>query len=241
MSKKIEIKQGDVYGRLTILKEVEPHIQPSGQKQRMVLVQCSCGTSEPFEVALTSLRRGNTTSCGCLQKEKTKEKNKKFNTYDLETYEYGIGYTSKNEPFYFDKEDFDKIKDYCWCVDAYGYVVANTKKTIRFHRLIMDCPEDRVVDHINRVKHDNRKSNLRICTQAENSKNLSISKNNTSGITGVSWYKKNSKWIAQIRINRKLVHLGYFENLEDAAKARKEAEEKYFGEFACKDKELEAI
>ena len=92
---------GEKYGRLTIIGEAEPHIQPSGQKHRMVLVQCSCG-SDPFEVLLSNLRNGNTTSCGCVRKEKTKERMKKFNTYDLETYEYGVGYTTKGEEFYFD-------------------------------------------------------------------------------------------------------------------------------------------
>ena len=111
MGKRLEIKTGDRYGKLTIIKEVSPYVSPSGRKARRVLVQCDCG-SEPFEVTLNHLRKGNTTSCGCVQREKVIENNKKkhkTNTYDLSG-EYGKGYTSKGEEFLFDLEDFDKIK-----------------------------------------------------------------------------------------------------------------------------------
>ena len=68
MRKKLEVKTGDIYGHLTIIREVEQHIQPSGQKKRRFLCQCDCG-SVPVEVWLSNLRSGNTTSCGCVQKE----------------------------------------------------------------------------------------------------------------------------------------------------------------------------
>ena len=232
--KKIEVHPGEVYGRLTILKEVEPHIQPSGQKQRMVLVRCSCG-SDPFEVMFSNLRNGATTSCGCIRKEKTKEIHKKYNTYDLETYEYGVGYTTKGEEFYFDKDDYQKIKEYTWYLDKDGYVIAyesNTGKTIRFHRLVMNCPEGMYVDHIFHKVTDNRKSQLRGVTCSQNNMNRGISKNNTSSVTGVSWHKARNKWKAYITINGKTKHLGFFINKEDAIQARLEAEKKYFGEFS---------
>ena len=135
-AKKIIINQGDKYSHLTIIKEVEPYISPKGKKKRKFLCQCDCN-SAPIEVLLNSLRRGHTTSCGCLQKEKTKEMHKKYNKYDLETYEYGVGYTTKGEEFYFDKEDYPKIKGYCWYIDKNRYVVtkdADTKKMIKMHR-----------------------------------------------------------------------------------------------------------
>ena len=77
MSRKIQVVPGEKYGKLTIIGEAEPHITPSGQKQRMVLCSCSCG-SEPIEVQLSHLRSGHTTSCGCYNKEKLKEANKKY-------------------------------------------------------------------------------------------------------------------------------------------------------------------
>ena len=236
MAKKLIVNQGDKYGRLTIIEEVEPHITPSGQKQRMILCSCDCGTSEPFEVTLNNLRSGHTTSCGCVHKEKAKENgraNKKYNKYDL-TGEYGIGYTSKGEEFYFDKEDFDLIKDYCWSISN-GYVVtyeANTGKQIKFHRLIMNYPEGMDIDHSDHKTSNNCKSNLRVCSHSENMKNKKISNNNTSSVTGVSWHKARSKWRAYITINGKTKHLGFFINKEEAIEARLKAELELYGTFS---------
>lgn len=73
-------------------------------------------------------------------------------------------------------------------------------KTIKLHRFITNCPKGLVVDHINRNPADNRRCNLRICTQFENNKNRS---NNTSGITGVTWRSRSKKWRATIMKNGK--------------------------------------
>jgi hypothetical protein len=62
-------------------------------------------------------------------------------------------------------------------------------------------------------------------------------KNNKSGIIGVCWNKREEKWVAQIMLNNKNIHLGRFDDLEEACEARKEAEIKYFGEFRNKDNE----
>lgn len=76
------------------------------------------------------------------------------------------------------------------------------------------------------------KQNLRIVTNQQNNINKCISKNNTSGCTGVYYIKNENKWTAGIGVNNKYIYLGCFDNFEDAFKARKEAEEKYFGEFS---------
>lgn len=65
--------------------------------------------------------------------------------------------------------------------------------------------------------------------------NRSMRSDNTSGVTGVYWCKSRNKWNAEIRINSKKINLGYFINKEDAIKARKRAEIKYFGEYRNKD------
>ena len=62
--------------------------------------------------------------------------------------------------------------------------------------------------------------------------NKKIAKNNSSGVTGVGWNKEQQKWTAKIGVNRKRIFLGYYANFDDAVKARKEAEEKYFGEWS---------
>ena len=240
MSKRIEIKSGEKYGKLTTIKEIEPHVSPSGSKRRRVLAQCDCG-SDPFEVMLSNLRNGATTSCGCVRKEKSSEairkiNNKKSNLFLIHVPSNTvIGYTIKMEKFYFDREDLEKVKQYCWSISNKGYLQGyntNTGKTIKLHRLITNCPKDKVVDHINRNKVDCRKVNLRICTVAENNKNKSISKRNKSGVTGVSWSKRKNKWIASINVDHKTIYLGGFTNKEEAIKARLQAEKEYFGEFA---------
>jgi len=101
------------------------------------------------------------------------------------------------------------------------------------HRLVMNCPEDMDVDHIFHNTWDNRKEFLRIVTESQNQMNKTITINNTSGVPGVCMDK--NKWRARIRVNNKEIHLGYFINKEDAIKARKQGEEKYFGEYAFKN------
>ena len=207
--------------------------------------KCDCGNFKT--VMQWSLDNGDTTSCGCynaeINAERERKRLKKYNTYDLESKEYGIGYTQKGEEFWFDKEDYQKIKDYCWHFNKNGYlcsVDANIKKYIKFHRLVMNAPEDLDVDHKNHpprneLKFDNRKINLRIATNQENTFNHHISTSNKSGVTGVRWSKFHEKWQAYIGHNGKTIHLGYFIDFNEAVKVRKEAENKYFGEWRIND------
>ena len=171
----------------------------------------------------------------CIKKS-NKILKKKYNTYDLSG-EYGVGYTSKGEKFYFDLEDYDLIKDYCWHIRNDGYVATNdfnnNYKVIKLHKLLF--PNSNVVDHINHKKYDCRKVNLRECTSSKNNMNRSLHSNNTSGVTGVSWHKGINKWCAIIKIDGKQKHLGSFENFEDAKRKRLEAEEKYYGEYSYKN------
>ena len=237
---------GQKFGRLTVIKRGVDYINPNGSKVVQWLCKCDCGNEELVLVRSSKLVGEYTRSCGCLKREKTAEngkknkgksnlKNKKYNTFDLSG-EYGIGYTSKGEEFYFDLEDYDKIKDYCWYVDKENYIVTTDShnKRISFHRLVMNFPSVLVIDHIlgYDTRNDNRKHNLRICTQQENIMNCKLSKNNTSGVTGVYWGNRENKWISIIMVNRKQIYLGSFYNFEDAVKARKDAEKKYFGEFS---------
>lgn len=85
----------------------------------------------------------------------------------------------------------------------------------------------RQIDHINGVRDDNRIENLREVTAAENAKNLSVPSSNTSGAIGVSWRKANGKWKAQIKVKRRDIHLGYFDQFEQAVAARRAAEIAY--------------
>lgn len=87
-------------------------------------------------------------------------------------------------------------------------------------------------DHHNQNKLDNRKENLVPCTNQENIRNSSISKNNTSGITGVYFNRKRNKWISQITIDYKTKTLGAFADKNDAIISRLKAEKEYFEDFA---------
>lgn len=137
-----------------------------------------------------------------------------------------------------DSEDVDKIKKYKWYLTDSGYV--STKYNglnLRLHRLIMDCPDNMVVDHINHNTLDNRKCNLRICTQQQNSLNKDLMTNNTSGFTGVHFDRKSKNWVAQITYNYKNICLGRFDTKEEAIEARKQAEIDLFGEYRNKEDE----
>ncbi len=230
---------GQRFGRLTVVKRVDDHIQPSGKARAMWLCQCDCGNTTV--IRSDALTDNGTKSCGCLAKEitskihKGNKHNKKYNTYDL-TGEYGIGYTSKGEEFYFDLEDYDLIKDYCWFTNNKGYITAKNfeHKDIYLHRIVTCCPSNLMPDHIHGKEtiNDNRKSNLRIVSRSQNGMNRVISSNNMSGITGVSFDKLKNKWLVKITENNNIHHLGYYDNFEDAVRTRKEAEEEYFGEYS---------
>ena len=192
---------------------------------------CQCKNKTIVMVRPNDLKSGHTKSCGCLRKEKEK----KFNKYDL-SQEYGIGFSSNtNSPFYFDLEDYDLIKNYTWCSNKGGYLITNIfGKLIFMHRLIMSCKINEYVDHINHNTSNNRKTNLRKVTKKENSFNCSKSINNTSGCTGVVFEKRTEKWVAQIMVNGKNIYIGSSKDKKVAIELRKQAEIKYFGEFRNK-------
>jgi hypothetical protein len=91
------------------------------------------------------------------------------------------------------------------------------------------------VDHINGNGLDNRKKNLRICTNAENIRNSKMRKSNKSGVKGIYWLARANCWHATIKFNYKSRHVGYFKDIEQAKKAIMDARVKYHGEFANHD------
>lgn len=235
---------GQQFGRLKVLYQIEDYIIPkTGAHSARWLCECNCSDHKKVEVTGCNLKNGNVQSCGCLARELSSErqkKNIKENQFDLESEDYGIGYTSKGEPFWFDKEDYDKIKNYCWFYSPDGYVVAKkrgTNTSVSLHVLLLSpIPKGMRVDHKRHPprkghKYDNRKSNLEIKTNSQNMMNASLYVNNSSGVAGVTFTKANNKWQVRIGVGNKRVHIGYFDTYEDAVKARKEAEEKYWGDY----------
>ena len=235
---------GKVYGRLTVLEQTDDYIDPKGKRKAQWLCECSCEEKKRIVATGNNLKKGNTISCGCFRKENNatgcKQRRKKYNSYRLcsdEHGEYYVGITNNSDAeFYVDKDDYDLIKNYCWCEivmpTGYHYLLAHNidkRGTIKMTQLL-GCT---YYDHIDRNPLNNRRSNLRPATIGENAYNRSKYKNNVSGIAGVNWSTRSGKWVAQIQVNGKKKGLGYFNIKEDAIKTRLEAEAKYFGcEFA---------
>lgn len=143
---------------------------------------------------------------------------------------YVEGRFHNGESFLIDFEDFEKVSNYFWSYTK-GYAIKSENRQ-PMHRFILGLgSEDRYkveVDHINRNRLDNRKSNLRVVTRQENMYNKSEYKNNTSGVRGVKWNKARQKWQVQINFDKKRIHLGMFTDLEEAKQARLKAEKEYF-------------
>ncbi len=112
----------------------------------------------------------------------------------------------------------------------------NKPKNKKIHRLVAEAffnnPEKKkCVDHIDGNRLNNTDFNLRFATHQDNNRNSSMRSNNTSGSKGISWYQGAKKWRAHIVVNKKQYHLGYFDDIEDAKKARQKKARELFGNF----------
>lgn len=135
-----------------------------------------------------------------------------------------------------DEDDLEKISSYKWHLnicDKTKKYVSSTKngKTFLMHRVILNAKKDEYIDHINGNGLDNRKENLRICTNQQNSFNSRLRKNNTSGYKGVEKDKKTGKWRSYINFNKK-IHLGQYLTKKEAALVYNNKAKELFGEFA---------
>lgn len=132
---------------------------------------------------------------------------------------------TQNKYAWVDDEDFDEINRYKWSYHSRGYAVRTYKrKAILMHRQIMNAPDGVDVDHINRDKLDNGRTNLRLCSRSDNRYNTGIQQNNKSGYRCIHWDKQRNKWFVQVKILGKNVHVGRYKLLTDAIRARDEYE-----------------
>lgn len=140
-------------------------------------------------------------------------------------------------------KDFERLIQWKWCAAwspiARSFYAVRTscsggRRTVYMHREILGIEkcDKRNIDHVSGETLDNRRSNLRFATHAQNLRNQGLSRNNTSGYKGVNWHRKTKKWIARITLNRKSIHLGYYDTPELGHAAYTLAAEKYHGEFA---------
>ena len=118
------------------------------------------------------------------------------------------------------------------CVSVDGKASSHSMSRMIWESFNGPIPDKMEIDHIDRNPSNNSLSNLRLATRTENARNNSGHRNSGSKHSGVSFYKRQNKWQAYIRVNRKLVHLGYFDTEQQAAEKRLQAENTLFGEFA---------
>ncbi len=145
-----------------------------------------------------------------------------------------------------DDEDYELFSQDKWCVSKSENVyyavrvitIEGQQKTILIHREIAarilrrSLRKNEEIHHINGDGLDNRRCNLKVVSRSQHM--MSSKKRNgqyTSKYKGVSWCKRDKKWITQIRLNGKLMHIGYFKNELDAAKAYDKTAKELFGEF----------
>lgn len=160
---------------------------------------------------------------------------KEIGIIEINSIKYGIF------KFLINKEDMERCSKINWSLlpklnSHINYYYAKSSqcketghKNILLHRFIMNANVGICIDHINHNTLDNRKENLRFVTISENAFNLKKPKSNKSGVKGVFYYnyENGQYWLAYIQSEV----LGRFETFEEAVKCRKEAEEKYFGEY----------
>ena len=130
--------------RLSVIERICEGHPKYIHKKSIWKCKCECGNTDYVYADGYSLRKGKTKSCGCYKSDRIRNSSKKTNTYKF-TDTYGIGYDSNNQEFYFDLEDYDKIKDYCWIVSDSGYVITaiynselGFSQNHSMHRLLMD-------------------------------------------------------------------------------------------------------
>lgn len=198
-------------------------------------LRCKCDCGREKIVRSDHLVSGASRSCGCLQKEAASAANKRETPFIIKG-DIAFGKTAQGIEFIIDAEDLDKVSGKTWHVNAMGYLQTNIyrdRTSPLLHQIIMgDHEKGLCVDHIDRNKLNNKKSNLRICRQGDNAKNSSMRSDNKSGFTGVRFDPRRGRWYAEIRANGVSHYLGSFDSFNKAMNARLEGEKKYFGEYA---------
>lgn len=198
---------GKQFGLLTVIEQTDDYVSPRGKHLARYKCICQCGNPNKIVVLKNSLTTGNTQSCGCIKSEAIRKSqwmsHKKYNEYRFDG-NIVIGICSNsNKEFMVDLENFDKIKDICWClqektksgeIDRLVGWDTDTKKLVRMHVYL----GYKNYDHIDCNELNNTIANLRPANASQNkinSKNRDIGK---SGFRGV-WLTSNRKYYAGIQ------------------------------------------
>lgn len=220
MSKFIDLT-GQKFGRLTVIK------QAKNNKYNHTCWLCKCDCGKEVVAESNSLKNGRTKSCGCLRSEKLKLK-RGINYYEiLETEEtillHIVSKKYGEKIFKIDLEDYDKVSTYHWGVrqyrnNFYAFTHLGNYKYIGLHRLVINAPQDKMVDHIDHCTLNNKKENLKICTNTEN-------QHNRKGLEGI----RKTKWGFQVvmSVDNKRKCFGTYKTFEEAKQVRINAEKEY--------------
>jgi hypothetical protein len=208
---------GRKYGKLLANKRLY------ADKHRTSVWECICECGAVIKARSNNLKSGHTQSCGkCIHKNP--------NSY-YEKDNYMVGVLSNGEEFYFDKVDYEIIKSRKWYKSKLGYVTDCRANYLNV--VLLNPQKGYVTDHKNGNGLDNRRNNLRICTQQQNVFNQKKRTTKTSSrYKGVSFSKRANKFIAYISCNYKRTYIGTYKNEIDAARAYNNKAIEYFGEYA---------
>lgn len=147
-----------------------------------------------------------------------------YDTYEYNDY-YKLVINHKKygkQELFLDKDDYDFVKNIPINIvpdKCFNTFYVRCKLGL-LHRLITKCPKTSVVDHINHNGLDNRKRNLKVCSQYENIQNQRVRKTNTSGYKNISYDKEREKWAVYFNINKKKKRIGRYNTLEEAVASR---------------------
>lgn len=205
MNKKIDIT-GDRYGRLFVIKEVEPN----GYLRRW-LCQCDCGNQKI--VAMNQLRTGKTRSCGCLNRKITSTKN----SVDLTGQRFGKLTVVKRS-----SKKNGRVVWLCQC-DCGKTVNVVSSYLTNGDTVSCGCRHAEIGEELQKYNINNLTKDG-VFTPVLKSK---IRADNTTGVKGVTYNRRTKKYRAQIKVKGKRYYLGEYPTLEEARKAREEGEKRY--------------
>lgn len=219
----LAISSGERFGKLVAVESVAR----DKYRRAVWLFRCDCGNT--MYGTSKSVIHGKKTDCGC-EKRLTRINWHWKNPYRIENGIAHVVVGSNGETMICDAEDWERLSHSVWRINQHGYALGRIAGKVKvFSRCVADCPDGMQVDHINRDPLDNRKCNLRIVTQFENSLNKKLRVENISGMTGVTWEPRTKKWRVQITKDGRSNWIGRFADVSEAKAARLKAEIQYFG------------